>query len=368
MRKIFLLILFFSSVNCILAQEACNDALILQVKGSWKKDPDANMNAGKNITVINNRIDNISELFKTAYPDPRGIEAKWYRSMGAYQINKKITAYSFQSLYLPWYCNQHLKKMMKSDETGTWVIVSVNSFGDFLTDQYDMLQIHVHENPVYLLPKQNGEWKGYPLYQTRAWRERNYCIIIMHEGQLPWKAITQEQYLKAIRAQWEEQKTKLSAGYAINEDNLKKSIADNEKNPNLKEADKEKINASLQKQLEEIQKEEKENAPKMNKGMDDKIAVIDNYLSKTNSSTLQGPAIMDRNTAGDFRGTFSTDATKGITLVTVNPDYFDNKLPDYTPQLMVLLWRWDNNAPSMDFKKQFEENFPVEKLRAMLDK
>ncbi len=55
-------------------------------------------------------------------------------------------------------------------------------------------------------------------------------------------------------------------------------------------------------------------------------------------------------------------------LVTPDPGYFNMKLPHYVPQFMVLLWEWDKNAPALDFKKQIEENFPVEKLQAMLDK
>jgi hypothetical protein len=46
------------------------------------------------------------------------------------------------------------------------------------------------------------------------------------------------------------------------------------------------------------------------------------------------------------------------------------KLPRYIPQLMVLNWRIqpNNNEPSQDFKKQFEANFPLEELKAMIDK
>ena len=32
----------------------------------------------------------------------------------------------------------------------------------------------------------------------------------------------------------------------------------------------------------------------------------------------------------------------------------------------VLFWRWENNAPGLYFKKKLEENFSVEKLKAML--
>jgi hypothetical protein len=364
MRTMLLFIFLFYYTGIIAAQDLCNDEAILQVKGSWKKDADANMAGGKNITAINNRIDNISELFKTAYPDPKGIEAKWHRCMGFRQISNSAASYGFESLYLAWYCNQHLKKMMPGDETGTWAYVLVNSLNSF----FERELLRINDVPVYTLPKKNGEWKGYPLYDLGSWPGRNHCIILTNKDQLPWKPITQEQYLKAIRGRLVDERKKSSSGYAINEENIKKSISDNEKNQYLKKADKEKINESLKKQLETIQKQEVENVPKMNKSLDDKIAIIDDYVNKASPSTLQQPAIIGGKTAGDFNGTFSTEEMGGVALVTVNQDYFNNEFPAYAPQLMVLLWRWDKNAPAMDFKKQFENGFPVEKLKAMLDK
>ena len=55
-------------------------------------------------------------------------------------------------------------------------------------------------------------------------------------------------------------------------------------------------------------------------------------------------------------------------IVVVNPDYFKLNLPRYVPQMIVLYWSWDKNGPCQDFKKQLEENFPVDQLKAMIDK
>jgi len=41
---------------------------------------------------------------------------------------------------------------------------------------------------------------------------------------------------------------------------------------------------------------------------------------------------------------------------------------DYAPQFLVLYWRWTEHPSSLNFKKQFEENFPLEKLRSIIDK
>jgi hypothetical protein len=369
MRTMLLFIFLFYYAGIIAAQGPCNDETILNMKGSWKKRSDQNMRGDQNITEIHKRLENISELFKNAYPEPKGIEANWYASMNSNPVmSNGPVPYNFNSLYLSWYCNQNLKKMMLGDETGTWAYVFVNNFSWFLSDQYDLLRIKSNENPVYLLPEKKGEWKSYALYQTNSGGEKSRCLILTRNDLLPWKPISQENYLEAIRVQWEEQKKKLADNYSIQEDNIKKSMADNKNNKYLKDTDKEKINASLQKRLDDLQKTKDQNTAKTNKYWDDKINTLDNYLKHTDAATLQSAAIIDKQTAGDFKGTFTTEQKGGRMLVVTNPEYFNMKLPRYAPQFMILFWRWDNKAPAMDFKKQFEDGFPVEKLKAMLDK
>ena len=369
MQKLSLLVFLICCAEMSSAQSPCSDDAILNMKGTWKKRPDANMRSDKNITGIYKRIENISDLFKAAYPDPKGIEPNWYRTMPNNPIvSNGPTPYTFNTLYFSWYCNQHLKKMMLSDETATWAWAHVNHFGWFLTDQYDLLPIKVNDNAVYMLPRKEGEWKNYPLYATSAGGEKSHCIILLHGDQLPWKPISQEQYLKAIKAQYEDQRKKTSDGYLAQEENIKNSIASNNKSTYLKEADKEKINAGLQKRLDEIEKTKDQNIRGMNKYIDDKIAVIDNYLGKTDAATLAGPAIIDKNVINEFKGQFATEQKGGHMLVTTNPAYFNMKLPKHAPQIIVLLWTWGKSAAELDFKKQFEENFPVERLKSMLDK
>lgn len=57
-------------------------------------------------------------------------------------------------------------------------------------------------------------------------------------------------------------------------------------------------------------------------------------------------------------------------LVTENPAYFRKDLPKYIPQLFVLLLEKVNwsFSPKQDPIKLMEENFPIEKLQAMIDK
>ena len=101
------------------------------------------------------------------------------------------------------------------------------------------------------------------------------------------------------------------------------------------------------------------------KNYDDKIKAIEALEKKYTSEELVQPAIIDED--HDFKD-FSTQEKGGRMIVLINTAYFNMQLPRYAPQFMVLYWRSDKNAPSQNFKKQFEENFPVDKLKEMIDK
>ena len=66
---------------------------------------------------------------------------------------------------------------------------------------------------------------------------------------------------------------------------------------------------------------------------------------------------------------FESEAEGGCMLATENPNYFRKELPKYVPQFFVIeLMAGDPKHSNMNFKRIIDENFPVEKLRAMIDK
>jgi hypothetical protein len=369
MHKIIFFTIFILLGTEVFAQIPCSDEDILAVKGSWKKRADQNMRADKNQAEINNRLDQISKIFQSAYPNPKGIEANWYATMDATPlVNNGPVPYNFNSLYLAWYCNLHLQKMMPGTETGTWAYVAVNSLNWFINNQYDNPHLTIDGKPVYQLPLKKGDWKGYSTYESNAYRDKSRCIIITRKNELPWNPISQQHYLQTIKTQWQEQKQSSADNYSKQEENIKHSISVNNQSKILKDAQKAELNASLQKQLNDFLKTKDQTIARSNKNMDDKIKIIDQYMNEASPAVLQGPAIIDRGSGGGFKGSFSTEEKGGCLLVSINENYFDMKLPHYVPQLIVLFWRWDNKATGLDFKKQMEENFDVEKLKAMIDK
>lgn len=346
------------------AAEACTDEAVMRVNGSWKKRQDALMQPG-NQAAVHSRIDNISTLFLATYPSPKGIEAGWYRTMTRPMFTNGPSAYAYNSLYFSWYCNKNFNRLMLGGETRTWAYVFVNYFSWFLNDT---LHFRVNGQRVYYMPEPIGEWKGHPLYDAPAHSGDGRCIVLIRKGEArPWTKVTQQQYLEGLRRKWMGLRQEAAAAGGKTIAGYQKSIAEIRKNQFLPAHQREKVIADLQKRIGEFQKRRSADSAKNTGYWNDKIAVIDNYLSATPAATLQLPARVLQKEINDFKGAF-TKEPKSAEFVTVNTAYFNKQSPAAVPQLMVLYWRWSNNAPAHDFKEQFESNFPVEQLQAMIDK
>jgi hypothetical protein len=66
---------------------------------------------------------------------------------------------------------------------------------------------------------------------------------------------------------------------------------------------------------------------------------------------------------------FTTIEEGGRMLITENPAYIRKDLPKFVPQLIIMHWQWNEGYVAAEhFRKMLEENFPIEKLQAMIDK
>ena len=370
--KIIQFVLCFFFLSSLHAQvEVCNGDVIMNVKGSWKKRSDANMKADKNKTQITNNIDAISKLFQEAYPDPKGMEAGWYRTMNGDPLVKNgPTPYQFSSLYLGWYCNENLHKLMLGNETGTWAYVYVNDFGWLMTDQWDKVWIKIDGVTAYLLPKTKEQWKGLPVYEPTG-NNKSKAVLLTHNNQLPYKPVSRLSYLQSLKQKIENDKdAQMDVLNKIPDKSEAEEAAAKQKGLEnaLTGASASRIEERKERYLKNYKtdKEQKEeNRQRAAKYYDDKIKIVEDLLKTSGNDYLQLPAIIDNNS--NFKG-FSTLEKGGRMIVSVNNEYFNLKLPGYTPQMIVLYWQWDNSRAAQSFKKQLEENFPVDILKALIDK
>jgi hypothetical protein len=377
MKKITPLFLLLLFANNLFAQEPCNDEIIMAIKGKWVKRPDANMKAGNQAQVIS-RIDKMQQLLQAAYPEPKGIEAGWYRSMGGYypSVNNSSTAYELNALFKTYYCNTNLKKLLLGSETGNWFYVWANKLKWFAQQDDKFL---VENKPVYLLSKKLGELNGFPLFAgndnstSNTGTKFSKTILISRPGQLPYTPVSRKQYLLAFLKNKEDgQKSylesllKMPVRSDAEEEAYKQQQLERVVNQEKNEQTKEKARANFLRGYKTAKQRQQEDIARLEKVYQQDIKAAQDYLTNRTGEELAKPAYLNNSYSGSFKE--FADEKEGMMMVQVNSSYFNNKLPAHAPQFLVVYWSWNTEKSSLDFASHIENNFNFKALQAMLDK
>ncbi len=372
---LFFLLLF---ANNLFAQEPCHDDIIMAVKGKWIKRSDANMKAGNQAQVIS-RIDKMQQLLQAAYPEPMGIEAGWYRSMGGNNSSVSSTAESYvlNALFKTYYCNTNLKKMLLGTETGNWFYVWVNKFSWFAEKDEKFL---VENKPIYLLTKKLGEINGFPLFAGKDNGTSNTgtrfskTILISRPEQLPYTPVSRKQYLLVFlknkedgQKSYVESLLKMPVRSDAEEEVYKQQQLERVVSQAQNEQSKEKVKANFLRGYKTARQRQLEDINRVKEVYQRDIKAAQDYLSNTSVEEIAKPAYMENTSYyGSFRR-FAAE-NEGMMMVQVNNEYFNNKLPAHAPQFFVVYWSWNTEKPSLNFANRIENNFNFNSLQQMLDK
>ncbi len=377
MKKIIVTI---SSLFLLLDTNAQDcDIAAINAKGKWTTLANSIVYPEKTFPAsqygqLYTRLDKIAGMFQQSYPQPTGIEAEWYRSIrGAAIVKNGPVPYQFNSLYLGWYCNPNLHKLMVEIETAAWSFVYMNSFGWFMSDQNDKAGLSIDSADAWLLPNKIGEWKGLPLYKPSGSGDKNKTVLITRDGQLPYTPVSRLQFLRSLKAKIEADKKiqhdaneKIAVRSATEEEAAKqKGLQDIEKTVGARYWEQRK--AGYLKNYKTDEQRKQENLRLSDGFFDARLKSVNDELNNESSNDLQQPAIVNNDYTSTFKG-FTTDEMGGRMVVLINTAYFNMQLPKYVPQFIAVYWSWDKSSPKLNFKTHFEENFPIDKLKAMIDK
>lgn len=295
---------------------------ILARKGKWAKVEDAVVFADKTLPKsqyknVYARVDSMFALFKECIQDLRGFQPRWYRGMrgGSYSVNGPVP-YTFSSLYFHYYCNDNKKSIFLGDETWTWVQVFVNHYNWFAKQIGDWdYKGDGKKIMIFLLPPKVGTWKGRTMYAPQIPAPNTRAVVIGHNGKLPWRSLTRKEYLLGLKSDKIEVRKKYPG-----------------------------------------------------KHMDEQIEKIDAYLANTDEETLKQPAVVPPKNGISFDGKWEDEEKGGSRVVVFSTAYWKEELPRYAPQFMIIYWQYSNEAMSKSVIKQFEDNFPLDKFKALIDK
>jgi tetratricopeptide (TPR) repeat protein len=348
----------------------------MQIKGKWTKhDNNVGLNdpafPRKQYPFAFNKTDSIAVLLKQTYPNPTGLEAIYYTSIGDWPLYQGAPAsYTLRSYYQSYYFNTNLKKILKADETLTAVRIYINNFGSVLQDQGEWL-IDNQPTKVFVTLRSMGEWKGFPAFMKEEWGPGNIkdtlkTVLLTRNNKLPYTALTQKQYLLALKNFWNKKKQEVYDNSSGADKEYQKSVDAMRNNTQLTPEQKQKILTGLEQTHEKILQTRDESIRKLTAEYDKKIKLADDYLSTHSENEMQQPVVIER--FGDFEGYFGTKSNKKVDYpVRIDPSYFKNNLPRYIPQFIVVEWNSEKDAPALQFRMQFENNFPLKKLHAMID-
>ncbi len=313
------------------AQQPCNEDSLMNIKGKWTKSTGSNSYRAKSPQVVTG-LENILQLLKAAYPEPKGMEARWDSEQGRHEslIQNGPIAFDFMASFKKYYCDLIIgnksnnykssfgNKHFLSDETGTWFYVWANWPGWFASEDGEF---KIESKHVYMLTPKMGELDGFQVVAGRDGDSPNQfsrTILVTRQGRSPFIPVTQKQFLQ---------------------DFLKE-----------KEADFLRQNGATP---EIYYKKE--------------IKTAQDYLANTSEEELAKPGYHEGPTHSfDFKK--FADEKKGYLMVQVNESYFNKKLPSYMPQFLVVYWRWESNKSSLNYAAQIENSFDFKALQQMLDK
>ena len=201
-------------------------------------------------------------------------------------------------------------------------------------------------------------------------------VLIHRKGILPYIPVTRKQYLeyciiyhtkiwnetiqsfaqvpvRPLEEQEKEKKAKL--------DKFQKDFGNDPK----------KLKANVDYYLSGYQTDQQrrdEQVVKAKKNKEDELKKFTDELEKTTKEGLLNSPAMVLVKYYSIPSVFETDPEKGLILVTENPGYIRRELPKHVPQFFIVSLRWDEWAPQKKFAEFFQQDFPIEKLQAMIDK
>lgn len=362
-----------ATAHYIQKAEACRGVdSVMAKQGSWKKVEDDLAFPDKTFPrsqykLVSKRIDSIHSFFKQSIPSLNGIEPRWQRVLRGSSYNADgPVPYTFTTFILEYYCNTNSNKISLGDETRTWAYVFVNHYNWFCrkVDDWD-IKGDGKKITVYQLPKKYGVWKERTLYVPDTHGPNARAVVLTHNGKSPWRTLTQKEYLEGLKRKYIADKDKQLAGFVEWEEKKKAQKIPSNLSPEMAA----KVKQQIEQDLKNFQAKSETYKAAAAKIFDDEVRYIDGYLAITSAETLSQPAILDpKYNALKFRGTFGTEDTGGTRLIAFSSAYFSRDHGRDVPQFMILYWRWSDSPGSLSFKKQFEEKFPLEKLKAMIDK
>lgn len=350
---------------------------LFKKKGGWKKESEEIVFPEKTFpssqfSLLFSRLKSLFPLFKESIRDLGGMEAVWQPVIdGKVMVPNGPVPYKFTSRYPEYFCSNS-EKIELQQEPHARATIFINQYSNRFFKEIDQWNINGDGKliTVYQMPDTIGMWKGCKLYEPKIIPgQPDRAIVIGHNGKMPWFTLSKKQYLTGYKNYLENQRKVQLEENELYIKKAEENIVAMQSSKSLSAEQKKNIVDKLQQQLK-VYKEDiiKKKNEIIQKSYDENIKPVNEYLDTASVATLAEPAILDKKSFISFKGFFAKPGEAGIKLISFPSKYFNKQLPRYAPQFMIVYWQWGAHPANISFAKQFQENFPFEKLVDLLDK
>ena len=348
----------------------CKDEFINNYKGKWLIHESISVNDYHD--EVMKRLNAINDLVRQIYPEPTGADAGWSAEFAKTSFADEVKfvqvedrdpeetktkinpayRYRYSCILFPWLCTENPNEIMNMYPEGSSgsIVISANQL-EILNENYaDGDEWRIDGRPIKRKMFAAVNWKGYDMMSSVGGIYANaaseHYVLISRDEILPYIPVSRKQFLdRAIQY--------VTRSY---DELIKKILQANEALP-----------VQFRSPQEEIDRQKAQNT----KAKNEALKKLNDALEKTTKDGLLGaPAVVRIDPLLMNEGpVFQSEAEGGCLLATENPNYFRKELPKYVPQFFVIeLLAGEPKHSNMNFKEIIEKNFPIEKLKAMIDK
>jgi hypothetical protein len=361
-QTIIFLLLFlyhssFSQIKTISVD--CTDSYLLSLKGKYEKAKTvigagtiSGLAAGQQQTMLK-RLDTVHQMLLKAYPVPTGFEAYWWKVILTANLATNLNGENGIPVYTSQYranfnsygCYQNKPRDLFCCEPGTSTFqVYVNDFGAYGSSAGGQQNMMINGLRVYMRYPVKGKWKGFELVHIGNLESTKRVVLLHRPGELPYIPVTRKQYLEFCLKYLDEFMDKQVKGM----NDMPEGTPEQKK---IKDETIQRIVNNKKKILKRYEDE----------------------MEKTKAAyLLDSPAIiLEVASIHDGVPIFTTEDENGKMLYTHNPGYIKKNLPKSVAQFITVSWTWSDYLPvggaaGMYYRKMLEENFPIEKLHALI--
>jgi len=295
--------------------QPCVQEELIKIPGEWKQGLKGSVDNVSSANLVKEKevVQSILKIFMEGYK-PMGCIVKYAGVYGyntAYGKNWISDPYSLSTFFLPYFCDYNSEKYQVAVSTPTNLRVFVNQFTPPPNTQFFAAELPDDEQGYWRISKLPEYKNGYYYLESIADYNNEiitYFWMIGYSGKLPYKHVTQKEYLLETMAEYKGKIQEINDRVLANK-----------------------------KRGDELTPEDIEFYDGQREYYGKPIRLIEEMLNNKSVAELESPAVIYH--PGDlqpFSSLVDLGTPYSFILIKPNPEYFNKKLPKHAPQLFSI--------------------------------